>query len=529
MSSSGTEAESSLVASKAEVRAHRMAMWLIFGSGLFHLIYAAFVSLAGDEAYYWQWSRQLDWGYYDHPPMVAWLIALGTQLAGHNHFGVRVATILMTVGILWFVYQLTVYTVRRFPFPGNGPSAPVLAGRWAVAVLVAMPLFSVGGFLATPDIPMAFFWTWSVWLAVHAVENPRAGTWLLLGVTLALGMLSKYSMVLLPFALIIAFAATPRGRELLRTPGPYLTAAMAMLVLSPHLLWLAQHEFVSVSFQLGHGLGGGTRNISLRLGTLMQFIGTQVGVVSPVLFVFFMIALVRGFRLMRTPTDELREDTRLVLWLLVVPATLTLSLFAMASLFAKPQANWPASAYVTLSVMLGTIMLFYINTGRFKKFAVSAAVSLAGLISTYAHLEAVYPMTPFGSSIFDKLQDKTGLVQWLQAERAARGEQGLNAPVFADNYRQASLLAFYLPDRPHTDAPFEAGSGAQYTLWRTARGEATGMAWYLTRFADDPRVAQLFEDYQAVGVYVERRVGVEVGHAYAYYGRLRPGYSVSAR
>jgi dolichol-phosphate mannosyltransferase len=183
--SSASAAVSSLAPSETEARAQRLAMWLIFGSGIFHLVYCAFVGLAGDEAYYWQWSRQLAWGYYDHPPMVAWLIALGTQLAGHNPFGVRLATVLLSVGILWFVYRLTVYSVSRHPLPGMGRPTPASAGAWTVAVLVVMPLFSVGSFLATPDVPMAFFWAWSVWLVVRAVDDPRPRTWLLLGVTLA--------------------------------------------------------------------------------------------------------------------------------------------------------------------------------------------------------------------------------------------------------------------------------------------------------------------------------------------------------
>lgn len=509
----------SVMLSETEVRAQRMAMWLIFGSGAFHLAYAAFVGLAGDEAYYWQWARHADWGYYDHPPMVAWLIALGTQLAGHNHFGVRVATVLMTAGILWFVYRLTVYTVRRFPLPGMERPAPALAGRWAVAILVAMPLFSVGGFLATPDVPMAFFWAWSVWLVVRAVDAPQLRTWLLLGVTLALGMLSKYSMVLLPLAFLVAFGMTPRGRTLLRTPGPYLTAVTALVILLPHLLWLAEHDFVSAFYQLGHGLAGGRRDLAQRLGTLLQFIGTQIGVVSPILFVLLLVALVRAIRWLRGPSAELSAESQLVVWLLALPAALTLLVFAAASLFAKPQANWPASAYVTLSVLLGVIMVLYIRTGRYRKFAVSAAVTLAGLISTYAHLEAVYPMVPYRSSLFDKLLDKTNLAAWLHAQRTAQGAAGLQAPVLADNYRTASLLAFYLPDRPYTDAPFERGSGEQYTLWR--RPTAGSMAWYVTRFASDPRVTELFDDYQKVGDYTERRAGAVVGSTHVYYGRLR--------
>ncbi|HJW81153.1 MAG TPA: glycosyltransferase family 39 protein [Acidiferrobacterales bacterium] len=503
----------------AGARAQRLALWLILGSGLLHLGYSGFVGLSGDEAYYWQWSRQLDWGYYDHPPMVAWLIALGTQLFGSNEFGVRAATVLMSTGILWFVYRMAVYAATHLLPASEGGPAPASAGLWAVAAVAVTPLFGMGGFLATPDIPMVFFWALSVVLALSAVADPRPRHWLLLGLTLGLGILGKYSMAVLPLALVIAFVATRRGRELLRTPGPYLTAATAIMVCLPHVAWLAQHDFVSVFFQLGHGLGGGSRESLLRLRTLAQYLAQQAGVLSPLLFLLYLAVLPRGVGLLRQRTSGARADVRLALWVLILPGVLTLLLFAAASLFAKPLANWPAAAYVTLSVLVGVAAARCVAATGMRKHLVYAAVGFAAFVTIYAHVEAVFPITPLASSVFDKVQEKRGLAQWLQAQREAQGRNGLAAPVLADNYRLASLLAFYLPDRPRTDAPFERGSGEQYTLWRRAAPE--GMAWYLTRFENDIHVSRLFREYRSAGIYIEQRAGVTTGKQYVYYGRLQ--------
>jgi dolichol-phosphate mannosyltransferase len=508
------------------------ALWLVLGLGGFHLVYAAFVGLAGDEAYYWQWARHLDWGYYDHPPMVAWLIALGTQLAGHNEFGVRVVTVLLSTAILWLVYCISRDYSALAPSSGEPPAAR--AGLWAVAVLAAAPLFSLGGFLATPDVPFVFFWTLAVACTLRVLHDRRLHRWLLLGLAFGLGMQSKYPMVLLPLALLIAFAATVRGRTLLRSPGPYLAASVALLVLIPHLFWLARHDYAAVLFQLGHGLGGAGGATGKRLAGVAQFLAGQFGVLTPILFVLFLGALAGGVAALFRRSDRAADsgkNSELALWILVLPAALTLFLFLLASLFAKSQTNWPAAAYPTLAVLLGLQLARWTQRAGIRRGTAYAAVGLAALVSAYAHLEVLYPLVPYTSSVFDKLQDKRGLAQWVEGLRMAAGVEGRQAALLADNYRTASLFAFYLPDRPPTDAPFESGSGSQYTLWRKAddAGAATATAWYVTRFANDPRVPQLFGDARAAGVYVEQRAGVPIGTMYAWYGHLRAANEIGTR
>jgi dolichol-phosphate mannosyltransferase len=514
--------------SPAAARSERAALAFILAFGIFHLAFSAFVGLAGDEAYYWQWSRHLDWGYYDHPPLVAYLIALGTGLFGQNEFGVRFVGVLLSTAVLWLVYRMTVNYAHQTRKPDDRFS-PQSAGLWALAAIAATPLFSIGGFLATPDVPMAFFWTLAVALTFCIVKDSRPRYGVLLGLGIGLGLLGKYPFGILPLGLLLALASTREGRRHLHTTTPYLAAAVAVVVLIPHLLWLGQHAYVSVLFQLGHGLGGGPVSITQRLGMFAQFVAGQAGVLTPILFVLFLGALARGvtglFRADAGPHTG-TGDIRILNGVLVVPAALTALLFTAASFFAKSQTNWPAAAYPTLAILVGINLAHMVRATRARKALAFGAVGLAAVISAYAHLEAAHPLVPYASSVFDKVQDKRGLARWVEALREGAGPVGRAAPLFADNYRTASLLAFYLPDHPQTDAPFESGSGAQYALWRRSGGEATGMAWYFTRFASDPRVAQLFDDYRDAGVYVERRAGVDVGHTHAYYGRLRTGYSL---
>lgn len=511
------------------MRSERLAIAFILAFGIFHLAFSAFVGLAGDEAYYWQWSRHLDWGYYDHPPLVAYLIALGTGLFGENEFGVRFVPVLLSTAVLWLVYRMTADYAHRTR-QAQDRFSPQSAGLWALAAIATTPLFSIGGFLATPDVPMAFCWTLAVALTFCIVTDSRPRYGVLLGLVLGLGLLAKYPFGILPLGLLMAFTTTPDGRRHLRTTTPYLAAIVAVTVLVPHLVWLGQHAYISVMFQLGHGLGGGPASIARRLGTFVQFVAGQAGVLTPILFVLFLATLASSVAgLFRAGAGALTETghVRILKRVLVIPAALTALLFTVASFFAKSQTNWPAAAYPTLAILVGIGLARRATGTRVQKTLAYSAVGLAAAISAYAHLEAAHPLVPYTSSVFDKVQDKRGLARWVEGLRDSAGQAGRQAPLFADNYRTASLLAFYLPDHPQTDAPFESGSGAQYGLWRRPGGEGAGMAWYFTRFADDPRVARLFSDYRDAGLYVERRAGVDVGHTHAYFGRLRPGYSAT--
>ena len=113
-------------------------------------------------------------------------------------------------------------------------------------------------------------------------------------------------------------------------------------------------------------------------------------------------------------------------------------------------------------------------------------------------------------------------MRWAEATIALKGEEGREAVILAGNYQVASLLAFYLPDHPETDAPFETGSGAQYTLWRPRmKLEPGARAWYFTRSENDDGAARLMEEPELVGRLDDTRLGVVLERYWAYFGRLK--------
>ena len=513
--------------SPVEIRARLRAVALILGLGALHLVFSGLVGLASDEAYYWQWSRHLALGYHDHPPMVAYLIGMGTHLAGDNAFGVRLATTVLWTATLWIVYRMGVDRARALSagHEGGTVEAPSRAGLWAAGALAATPLFAVGGLLATPDIPFIFFWAATVALGLRALRKRTLSSWIVAGVALGLGMISKYPMVLLPVALVAALAASHRGRRTLKSPGPWAAAATGALICVPLVVWMFRGGFASVFFQLGHGLGGEhAAKKPAGLVTFGEFLGGQAAIMTPVLFGVLIWVLVRNVRtLVRRwrGVEAAPEGDGTGFALLVFPAALTFIVFGLASFRAKPEVNWPAAGYVTLIVLAGPELARLATGTRGRKALAWTAVGLAALLSAYIHVGAIWSAAPLPRAFVSKAPDRRPFAEWARSTRASRGEEAESAPVFACSYQVASLLAFYLPDHPETDAPFEGGSGAQYLAWRTDRPAAGTPAWYFTRTPGDPRVSELLDGAGLVGKLDDTRGRAVMDSYWAYYGLLK--------
>ena len=166
------------------------------------------LELCPDEAYYWDWSRQLDWGYYSKPPMIAWLIGLATRLGGPSEFVIRLpATCLGTLG-LW-----PVFTLGRGMFGAR-------VGFWAAAAVAATPGLAAMSLLMTIDAPFLCAWAFAVWCVWELLSGDDINPRWLPGAILAtgLGLLSKQTMVaIIPLTLL--WLATHRPlRQHLRSP-----------------------------------------------------------------------------------------------------------------------------------------------------------------------------------------------------------------------------------------------------------------------------------------------------------------------
>jgi 4-amino-4-deoxy-L-arabinose transferase-like glycosyltransferase len=426
-----------------------IAVWLAA-----HLIYNGLRELVPDEAYYWVWSRHLALGYLDHPPMIAWLIALSTAIFGTSEWSVRLPCALLGATTL----LVALWMLRRQPL-----TTP--ARRTALAMLLLGPLMAALGTLATPDTPSFCFSTFALACALQAIQHEtshraRANWWLAFGLFCGLALLSKYTSILLPISVLLALATSSSGRRHLLNPGIWLGLIFALVVFSPVLWWNAQHHWASFRFQLHHGFtteGTGIAEAPLltpakRLASLATYLAGQAAVWTPVFFILGLLALRGQFRILRHPTpappatntdtDTDTESDHAAQSLLLFSAVIPLLFFAVAAVDGSVELNWPAFAYVPLTLITAR----FIDTDpRGRAGWYFGWTRFGCILALCCTLVAMFPELIWWIGP-DRLQAKE-MFGWRQY--AATVQQLRDGDALAANdYQPAAELSFYLPGRP---------------------------------------------------------------------------------
>ena len=435
-------------------RPWRQALTILAGTTLLRLAIGALVPLFPDETYYWDWSRVLMPGYFDHPPIIAVLVRAGTAIFGDRAIGVRFFSILAGTGAIYAV----ALTSRELA--GDG------AARLAVLLLCCMPLAAVGFILATPDAPMLCAAAWAIYAVVRALNVPdsahvRATTrwWLIGGLAIGLAMASKYTSVLLPLSLVLALVLHPRLQNKFGERGLYLAVLVATLVMLPVLHWNWNHDWVSFKFQLGHGLGTPQGGVLAALNRELELVGGQIGLLSPILFFFVARAIKRSFE----PTPD---GIRLVLG---VAASVALLFFVYSATHRRAEANWPAIAWIPAVILLATEP---VGTDK-SELWLKRGLQLGAVLSAIVCVHAVYPIIPlradrdqvakaYGWELLGTVVDRH-----VAAAAQARGPGGRELYVAAERYQDASELAFHMKAHPRVYSLNLMGRANQYDLWST--------------------------------------------------------------
>ncbi|MBW4888388.1 glycosyltransferase family 39 protein [Mucilaginibacter sp. HMF5004] len=196
---------------------------------LLNAIQAYTLELHGDEAYYWVYSRFLDWGYFDHPPMVAVFIKIGDTLM-HNELGLRLLTVFTnsaSVYLLWLV--LKKYNA---------------SDKWFILVVSGLFIFHIYGFTTTPDSPLLFFTVLFYYFYQRYIDEDKWTLAFILAIVAACLLYSKYHGIILLGLTILS------NLKLLTRPSFYLIVLGAMLLFIPHILWQVHHDYPSIKYHL---------------------------------------------------------------------------------------------------------------------------------------------------------------------------------------------------------------------------------------------------------------------------------------
>lgn len=451
------------------------------------------IGLGPDEAHYWEWSRRLDLSYYSKGPVIAYLIAASTWLMGDTVFAIRFFAPIFLVLSSVFIYKLS---MELF----NDSKSAVAAAL----VFQITPLFAAFGVLMTIDSPFIFFWTLSLYLFWKAVkkaedknlrrwEDEKLSTsqlpdsklnashfvpyasklyWLLLGLIVGIGLLTKYTMVFFYVGAFLFIVLSRQQRFWLKKKEPYIALALSLVVFSPVIIWNSAHDWVALKHTAGQAHIAEGFKISFK--HFFEFIGSQIGVITPLLFFVVIYGAIKAFvtrysslpDLAPCPTDGRRARsgagvTRYLFWFWVP----VLGFFILKSLQGKVQANWAMPAYITVFI---ASTAFYLNKDVVKKrvkILLGVALVMALAVTGVSHYPEILNLPV-------KMDPTSRLTGWK--ELGIKTEEVYNNMVrsgskkvfiFSDKYQVSGELAFYMAGNPETFCVNVGRRMNQYDMW----------------------------------------------------------------
>jgi len=346
------------------------SLLLVGAFTILRLLMMGLTGLGDSESYYWTWSRHMDLSYYDHPPMVAWLIWISTAIGGDNAFWTRLPSAVLFVGVCWMIYLTAVSIFKSRE-----------AGFWSLVIFNLSPLFSFGALQMVPDIPAAFFWMMCVYLVVRILDGADPLWWYAVGATLGVGLLSKYMLAPLVPSTLLMLGWHKEYRKHLRQPHIYLGGVLGLVIFIPVLAWNYIHDFPSFKFHLVNR----NQETHFQLNHMGQFLGGQALYMSPL--AWFGLLYV-AWRVSKGLFKEGDKKFIPVFWLGVPP----MIFFYFIGLWSKTsEPHWAAFGYLTPIIAWGAYFTF--AKKAWLKYTVASLV-LSGILIALVYVHTFKPILP---------------------------------------------------------------------------------------------------------------------------------------
>lgn len=363
----------------------RLSLLLVF---LFQILMATGFELAHDEAYYWLYSKHLDWGYFDHPPFVGVVIRFFSFLP-HSELAVRIGFIILQFLSLELLFSLTTNYLIVF------------------LLFFSFPLASFTGLLALPDIPLLFMTACYCFQLKKYLEKDSLKNSLLLGLIIALLFYAKYHGVLLVFFTLLA---TPK---LLLRKSFYLVALAALISFFPHMLWQYEHNFSTLRY---HFIERPSSSFSFKRS--LEFIGLQI-VLAGVL-----VGPLVWWNVIKNKTTSAFDRTMKFI------SIGTVCFFLFSSFSKKAEANWTIFLAIPLIYLCAGGNIWQKKWARSLLYSSFAIVLLARLLF----------VLPSEFVKLKRLNEFRGWNEWAHEVHSVCKEQ----PLLANSYQVASKLSYYL-------------------------------------------------------------------------------------
>lgn len=380
------------------------------------LFQSAFTNIGYDEAYYWRFAQELDWGYFDHPPMVALMIAIGNSILPGT-IGIRLLTILLSLLTYYIIWLL-------IPEESRKQKASVLI---FLLLILSNPLLNVYSFITTPDVPLIFF-TALFFFVIRKFESTKnLVNALLLGLVMSTLIYSKYHGLLV--ILVVVFSKP----KLFSSPLFYLASVFGALLYFPHLWWQYQNDFISFEYHLFY------RSVLFNVNNVFNYILNIFLVFNPLLFPLFLIIYFKfGIK------SVIHNYTySIFIWFFIL-------FFGFTAFRGHVEPQWIVVGVIPMTIYFHQYLL------HFTQFRKSFFI-LAGISAFLVLILRIILILPF--NLVDEFhgRDKTF---YKEIKDLADGKP----VVFTNSYTEASRYSFYT-NEPTFSYNFISFRKNQYDVW----------------------------------------------------------------
>ena len=387
-------------------------------------VVAGFTPLSYDEAYYWMWTKHLASGYFDHPPLIAFVIRAGTALFGDTSVGVRFVPWLLSVAASWAVWRTGAMLLRN-----------EYAGALAALFFNLMPMIGVESLAATPDALEIAAAVFVLFTLAKIAESGHGVWWIATGIAAGFALLSKYAAFFLGAGILVWLAAVPKERHWFLSFWPYFGGAIALLMFLPVVLWNAQHGWISLARQFGRvGEGGFT------LRFLGEFLAAQLGLATPFIAVLGTAGI---FRIMRS-----RETMRSPLALIAAMIAPAAVYFLWHSLHDRVQGNWPSFLYPAFAIAAAAASMAAAETRAsfLLRWSKRLAAPFAAAVLALIYAQALWGVIP-------QVRDPVSRLLAVNMDRVVADIESLRMQTQANailttSYALTGWLSFYMPSHP---------------------------------------------------------------------------------
>lgn len=376
--------------------------------------------------------------------MAAYSIWFGTNVFGDNIFGIKF------MAVVWYLLtSLLLYkTVSRF-VENNLSDINQNSIAFLAVILYNLTLFAhVYAITIVPDTPLIFFWLLVVYSVQERLITKNKNWWLLAGVALGFGLVSKYTAVAIIGAIFFFFLFSSRYRKELLSPYPYLAILIGFVIFAPVICWNAERGWASFLFQSAERADTVR---SLRITYILQLLGSQLFMLTPLLFIY----LFKSFsRIIRKWKKE--ENLHLYFW----SAIIIIGGFTFVSLTSLVKMNWLLPGFLPLMAIIA--ILYYDKFLKQTKL-IKSGIWTSIVLILVGHLIMAVPNIPLGNgNTWSGWEDAAEKIYEIQQDRGGREK----VFIFSNGYKSASLMKFYLPDQQNTYAENIYGKRAlQFDYW----------------------------------------------------------------